>query len=108
MNCSRCDALMVACRFEDVESTTSRESFPGWQCLHCGEVIDPGSAANRNRHQTRVVYPARPRYSTVLAEPSGLPKPKPKPENMSHARRFTAWKRWIPNPFRWLERGLSQ
>jgi len=106
MNCPRCDAQMTACRFEDAGSTTSRESFPGWQCLLCGQVIDPGPGiiADRNSHQGRVLYPARPRCSTVLAESSGSQEPK----EASDSSLFNVWKRWIANPLRWVERALSR
>ena len=48
MNCSRCRGLMVTTVLMDAGSST--DSFSGWQCLQCGEVTDPGIAANRKHH----------------------------------------------------------
>jgi hypothetical protein len=39
---------MVAAALMDVGRSTDRHA--GWQCLMCGEVTDPGIAANRKGH----------------------------------------------------------
>lgn len=72
MNCPRCQGLMVTIRLEDAGNMTSCQSLSGWQCLLCGEVIDPGIAANRIGHHEPWRDRTRPRY---LAG-SGAPKHK--------------------------------
>jgi hypothetical protein len=47
MICSRCDGLLRIIKLNDV---MSGESFSGWQCLLCGDVIDSVIAANRKGH----------------------------------------------------------
>jgi len=56
--CLRCQGLMVPITLEDAESTTIR--FFGWQCLLCGDVIDPEILANRQCHQRPIRSGARP------------------------------------------------
>ena len=48
MHCLRCGGLMLIIRMRE---TASNKPVPGWRCLLCGEVIDPGIAANRKDHQ---------------------------------------------------------
>lgn len=62
MNCARCQGLMVTIRLEDAGHMTSRQSLSGWQCLMCGEVIEPGIAANRIGHHEPGRDRTRPRY----------------------------------------------
>ena len=59
---------MVSIRLEDWGNTTSRESFDGWHCLMCGEVIEPGIAANRKGHLQPVKNRARPPGYDILVE----------------------------------------
>lgn len=67
MNCLRCHGLMVTFEFEDMVTTAGWDSFIGWKCLLCGEVIDSVIAANRKGHQEPMSHRARPQYYTVLA-----------------------------------------
>lgn len=69
MNCPRCQGLMVMVRLEDAGYMTSRQSLSGWQCLLCGEIIEPGIAANRIGYHEPVRDRTRPRY---LAGSGGL------------------------------------
>ena len=52
--CPRCQGFMVLERYEDWRSTTTAQAFLAWDCVQCGEVIDPGILANRRTCQTRV------------------------------------------------------
>ena len=72
MPCPRCHGLMVTTKLEDRKGSISFEALPGWHCLVCGEVLDPGIIANRKgqRHPTR--SRARPRYGAWLAGIGGL------------------------------------
>jgi hypothetical protein len=63
MNCQRCQGLMVTIRLEDAGHMTSR-SLSGWQCLLCGEVIEPGIVANRTGYHEPGRDRTRPRYLT--------------------------------------------
>ncbi len=47
MSCRRCHGLMRRIRLEDIGSTIG--CWSGWQCLLCGNVTDPGIAANRKQ-----------------------------------------------------------
>jgi hypothetical protein len=58
---------MVAIRLEDAGHMTSRVSLSGWHCLLCGEVVEPGIAANRVGHHEPVRDRTRPHY---LADPA--------------------------------------
>jgi hypothetical protein len=64
---------MLSIKLEDSGNTTSRESFFGWHCLLCGEVIEPGIAANRKGHLEPVKNRARPPgYDALLERPDRL------------------------------------
>jgi hypothetical protein len=76
MKCLRCQGLMLSIGLEDSGNTTNRESFIGWQCLLCGEVIDPGIAANRKAHSEPVKNRARPPGYDTLLDGSGRLKRK--------------------------------
>ena len=45
MVCPRCDGLMLQEVFVDFAGTD--DSFEGWRCLVCGEIVDPVIASNR-------------------------------------------------------------
>lgn len=47
--CPRCQGLMVFVRYEDWGSTTNAQTLFAWDCVQCGEVIDPVILANRAR-----------------------------------------------------------
>lgn len=66
MHCPRCQGLMVATSLEDWAGSASRDRLIGWNCLLCGEVLDPGIAANRKQRHEPVRNRARPRYGTLL------------------------------------------
>ena len=70
MNCLRCHGLMVPTRLEEAVGATSGESFSGWKCLLCGEVIDSVIAANRKHHQEPKRNRARLPYGTTPARSS--------------------------------------
>lgn len=55
---------MVTIRMEDRGNMTSRH-VSGRQCLLCGEVIDPGIAANRIGYHKPRPDRTRPRYLAV-------------------------------------------
>lgn len=61
MNCPRCQGLMVAIRMTDSGNLTTRD-ISGSQCLLCGEVIEPGIAANRIGYHEPGRDRTRPRY----------------------------------------------
>lgn len=61
MNCPRCQGLMVVIRMEDSGNMTSRH-ISGRRCLLCGEVIEPGIAANRIGYHEPRQDRTRPRY----------------------------------------------
>jgi hypothetical protein len=65
-DCPRCRGLMVKITLEDVGGSTTRDTFFGWQCLLCGEIIDPGIVANRKGHQEPTRNRSRPRYGAWL------------------------------------------
>jgi hypothetical protein len=46
MQCVRCQGLMIADRFVDLEQSGEAE-FSGWRCLVCGNITDQVIAANR-------------------------------------------------------------
>ena len=71
MNCPRCQGLMVTIRMEDSGNMTTRD-ISGRKCLLCGEVIEPGIAANRIGYHEPVKDRTRPRY------PAGTNTLKPK------------------------------
>jgi hypothetical protein len=75
-DCPRCRGLMVTITLEDVGGSTSREAFSGWQCLLCGEIIEPGIVANRKGHQEPTRHRPRPRYGAWL-EGTAAAKRKP-------------------------------
>lgn len=77
MTCLRCQGLMVSIRLEDAGSSASYEAFSGWQCLLCGEVLEPGMAANRKAHQEPRRILARP-PGTWVAGADGLKRIKPR------------------------------
>jgi hypothetical protein len=52
---------MVAIRMEDSGNMTSRH-ISGQHCLLCGEVVEPGIAANRIGHHEPTRDRTRPRY----------------------------------------------
>lgn len=58
MTCRRCQGHMEPITLKDVDDPTSR--LPGWRCLLCGEMMDPGIAANRHGHQDPIKNRARP------------------------------------------------
>jgi len=47
MQCLRCDGLMIAERFYDLEDDTGQIYFDGLRCLTCGEILDPMILINR-------------------------------------------------------------
>jgi len=55
---------MIATALMDVGRSTDRHS--GWQCLMCGEVTDPGIAANRKHHLEPKRSGARPPGSPAM------------------------------------------
>jgi hypothetical protein len=55
---------MVAIRLEDRGNMTSRH-ISGHHCLLCGEVIDPGIAANRIGDHQPTRDRTRPHYSVA-------------------------------------------
>lgn len=67
MTCPRCHGLMVTIKLEDAQSSSSYASSSGWQCLLCGEVIDPGIKANRKGHREPVRTRARLPNGTLLS-----------------------------------------
>ena len=66
MNCPRCRGLMVTTDLVDVGSST--DCFSGWHCLQCGEITDPGIAANRKHHLEPRRNGARPPGSLRVGE----------------------------------------
>jgi hypothetical protein len=62
---------MVPARLEEATGATSGESFSGWKCLLCGEVLDSVIAANRIGHLEPRLHHARLPYGTLLAKPRG-------------------------------------
>ena len=66
MHCPRCYGLMVTIKLEDRKGSISFEALPGWRCLLCGEVVDPGILANRAGQQEATRSGARPRYGVCL------------------------------------------
>jgi hypothetical protein len=64
MHCLRCHGLMVNIRLEDVGSSSL--CFSAWQCLMCGEVIDPVIAANRQELHGSTGSRGRIRYGVAL------------------------------------------
>jgi len=48
MKCHRCGSLMVVEKFYDI-----CESFFGWRCVLCGEIVDRLILENRNRNKLR-------------------------------------------------------
>ena len=68
MDCPRCHGLMVPTWLEETADAISGESFSGWKCLLCGEVIDSVIAANRQGHQEPMPHRARLQYGIVLAK----------------------------------------
>lgn len=52
--CPRCQGFMVLERYEDWGSTTTAQAFLAWDCVQCGEVIDPVILANRRTCQPEV------------------------------------------------------
>lgn len=55
VRCSRCDGFMVLTRYEDWGSTTNSQTLLAWNCLQCGEVIDPVILANRRKSAVPVI-----------------------------------------------------
>lgn len=60
MQCVRCDGLMVADQFVDLQDDTGQLDFGGWRCLVCGNITDPVILANR-RSPPEVRKPLRKR-----------------------------------------------
>jgi RNase P subunit RPR2 len=50
--CPRCQGFMVLERYEDWGSTTTAQAFLAWDCVQCGEVIDPVILENRRSCQS--------------------------------------------------------
>ena len=65
MTCLRCQGLMLPIVLEDAESTTI--TYDGWQCVHCGDVIDPKILAHRGQPIKPTRSGARPPGSTPSA-----------------------------------------
>ncbi len=47
VGCPRCHNLMVEETFVDLQAESSGQSFMGWRCLSCGEILDPIILQNR-------------------------------------------------------------
>ena len=47
MKCMRCQGLMVADHFLDLQGTGGLMWMEGWRCMNCGHVVDPLIEANR-------------------------------------------------------------
>jgi hypothetical protein len=63
---------MVSTRFEEGIEARSGESFFGWKCLLCGEVIDSRILANRKSHAEALPQRARVcRNFSVPAQSTG-------------------------------------
>jgi hypothetical protein len=69
MMCSRCDGLRRIVKMKDV---VSGQSFSGWQCLLCGDVIDSVIIANRKSHAEPT--PSRARLPGSVPVGTGRPK----------------------------------
>ena len=78
MNCLRCHGLMVSTRLEEATGATSGESFSGWKCLLCGEVIDSVIAANRLGHLEPRSSHARLPYATLMGKTRRLKRKETK------------------------------
>ena len=66
MHCLRCYGLMVTIRLEDVGSSSL--CFSAWQCLMCGEVMDPVIATNRKELHGSTGSRGRIRYGVALGQ----------------------------------------
>jgi hypothetical protein len=55
MHCLRCQGLLVSIQMRDM----GQPLVPGWRCLLCGEMTDPGIEANRANHEPPVRNHAR-------------------------------------------------
>jgi hypothetical protein len=49
MTCGRCGGMMIYETFYFPEDT-----FPGWRCIFCGEIIDPLILENRLGHSQQI------------------------------------------------------
>jgi hypothetical protein len=52
---------MVAVELDDMEGTVMAV-YRAWRCLQCGNIMDPGIAANRRGPTEPLRSRARPRY----------------------------------------------
>ena len=41
MICQRCHGLMVVDHFIDIQDGVEHQWLRGWQCVNCGEVVEP-------------------------------------------------------------------
>lgn len=53
MTCERCGGLSVAAHFEGGQAW----AYDGWECLLCGNIIDPVIMTNRDAQAHGVIEP---------------------------------------------------
>lgn len=63
-HCPRCRGLMYSVNYGDWGHPLNTQPLRTWNCIHCGEIIDPVIMANRRHEAPAKIEKSRARLPT--------------------------------------------